>query len=109
MVYLQGLSNMQNSRTFDYLSPIIGNPSYDRHIRHLAIGCIMRTLYKQEERVRFFSFVLYNFTLHWLTENKSRYDQLCLDWYFYHDKFSDFFFRRLLPFSGHYLEIPANL
>ncbi|KAK7605209.1 hypothetical protein V9T40_007067 [Parthenolecanium corni] len=50
MVYLQGLSNMQNSRTFDYLSPIIGNPSYDRHIRHLAIGCIMRTLYKQEER-----------------------------------------------------------
>lgn len=51
MIYLQALSNMQISRILDFLSPIIANPSYGRHIRHMAIWCAMPAVEKNRQKV----------------------------------------------------------
>lgn len=46
MVYLQALSNMRLARILDFLTPIIKNPSFDRHIRYLAISAMLPTIEK---------------------------------------------------------------
>lgn len=51
MVYLQALSNMQLSRILDFLTPIITDPSYDRHIRCLAIWSMLPTIEKHPIKV----------------------------------------------------------
>lgn len=42
---------MRLARILDFLTPIIKNPSFDRHIRYLAISAMLPTIEKYPRKV----------------------------------------------------------